>query len=75
MCLALGGRESEKIFFGEFTSGAQDDLKKVTSMAYSQVNADTCSVYLQLTPLYLFMQILIKYFIDYYIADSYLWNE
>lgn len=38
MCLALGGRESEKIFFGEFTSGAQDDLKKVTSMAYSQVN-------------------------------------
>nr|XP_022342635.1 AFG3-like protein 2 [Crassostrea virginica] len=37
MCLALGGRESEKIFFGEFTSGAQDDLKKVTSMAYSQI--------------------------------------
>ena len=69
MCLALGGRESEKIFFGEFTSGAQDDLKKVTSMAYSQVNGR------HLTPLYLFMQILIKDFIDYYIADSYLWNE
>ncbi|XP_062570683.1 AFG3-like protein 2 [Saccostrea cucullata] len=37
MCLALGGRESEKLFFGEYTSGAMDDLQKVTSMAYSQV--------------------------------------
>ncbi|XP_056015953.1 AFG3-like protein 2 isoform X1 [Ostrea edulis] len=37
MCLALGGRESEKLFFGECTSGAMDDLQKVTSMAYSQV--------------------------------------
>lgn len=37
MCLALGGRESEKLFFGEYTSGAMDDLQKVTSMAYAQV--------------------------------------
>lgn len=37
MCLALGGRESEKLFFGEYTSGAMDDLQKVTSMAYAQI--------------------------------------
>ncbi|KAK3085343.1 hypothetical protein FSP39_001817 [Pinctada imbricata] len=37
MCMTLGGRESERIFFGEITTGAQDDLQKVTQMAYSQV--------------------------------------
>ncbi|ESN93043.1 hypothetical protein HELRODRAFT_69215 [Helobdella robusta] len=37
MCMALGGRVSEQIFFNRITSGAQDDLQKVTQMAYSQV--------------------------------------
>jgi len=37
MCMTLGGRAAEQIFFGRITTGAQDDLKKVTQMAYSQV--------------------------------------
>lgn len=37
MCMTLGGRVAERIFFGRITSGAQDDLQKVTSSAYSQV--------------------------------------
>ncbi|KAI8639881.1 ATP-dependent metallopeptidase Hfl [Parasitella parasitica] len=37
MCVALGGRVSETLFFESITTGAQDDLKKVTQMAYSQV--------------------------------------
>ena len=38
MCMALGGRVSEKLFFGRISSGAQDDLQKVTRSAYSQVS-------------------------------------
>ncbi|KAF9281827.1 AAA ATPase afg3 [Mortierella alpina] len=37
MCMTLGGRVSEHIFFGTITTGAQDDLQKVTKMAYAQV--------------------------------------
>lgn len=37
MCMTLGGRVSEEIFFGKITTGAQDDLKKVTQSAYAQV--------------------------------------
>jgi len=37
MCMGLGGRASEIIFFGSFTTGAQDDLRKVTESAYSQI--------------------------------------
>ncbi|KAJ3055212.1 AAA ATPase afg3 [Rhizophlyctis rosea] len=37
MCMTLGGRASESIFFGSITTGAQDDLQKVTKMAYAQV--------------------------------------
>lgn len=37
MCMTLGGRASEQIFFDRITSGAQDDLQKVTKNAYSQV--------------------------------------
>ncbi|XP_076759977.1 AFG3 like matrix AAA peptidase subunit 2 [Xylocopa sonorina] len=37
MCMALGGRVSEEIFFDRITTGAQDDLQKVTSNAYAQV--------------------------------------
>lgn len=37
MCMTLGGRASEQVFFSRITTGAQDDLRKVTSSAYSQV--------------------------------------
>uniref|UniRef100_A0A1L8D8U0 Putative atp-dependent metalloprotease ftsh n=1 Tax=Nyssomyia neivai TaxID=330878 RepID=A0A1L8D8U0_9DIPT len=37
MCMTLGGRVSEEIFFKRITTGAQDDLKKVTDSAYAQV--------------------------------------
>ncbi|GAA5909133.1 AAA family ATPase AFG3 [Sporobolomyces salmoneus] len=33
MCMTLGGRVAEEIFFGRITTGAQDDLQKVTRMA------------------------------------------
>ncbi len=38
MCMALGGRISELIFFKKLSTGAQDDLRKVTQLAYAQVN-------------------------------------
>ncbi|KAG8969781.1 AAA ATPase afg3 [Tulasnella sp. 419] len=34
MCMTLGGRVSEEIFFNEITTGAQDDLQKITKMAF-----------------------------------------
>lgn len=40
MCMTLGGRVSEELFNGgkeKITTGAQDDLQKVTQMAYAQV--------------------------------------
>lgn len=37
MCMTLGGRVSEEIFFGRITTGAQDDLQKVTQSAYAQI--------------------------------------
>lgn len=37
MCMTLGGRVSEQIFFNKITTGAQDDLQKVTKSAYAQV--------------------------------------
>lgn len=37
MCTALGGRVSEEIFFGRITTGAQDDLQKVTKIAREQI--------------------------------------
>merc|ERR1719370_267338 len=37
MCMTLGGRAAEKIFFDRITTGAQDDLQKVTKSAYSQI--------------------------------------
>jgi len=38
MCMALGGRVAEELIFGSITTGAHDDLDKVTKMAYSQVS-------------------------------------
>merc|ERR1712222_193649 len=37
MCMTLGGRAAETIFFNRITTGAQDDLQKVTQSAYSQI--------------------------------------
>ncbi|CAL1291565.1 unnamed protein product [Larinioides sclopetarius] len=37
MCMALGGRVAETIVFNHVSTGAQDDLKKVTKMAYAQI--------------------------------------
>jgi AFG3 family protein len=39
MCMTLGGRVSEEIFFGQenITTGASDDLQKITRMAFSAV--------------------------------------
>ena len=37
MCMMLGGRIAESIFFGRISTGAQDDLQKVTRLAYSLV--------------------------------------
>lgn len=37
MCMILGGRASEEIFFGRITTNAQDDLEKVTKNAYAQI--------------------------------------
>jgi AFG3 family protein len=37
MCMTYGGRVAEKIFFDRITTGAQDDLDKITKMAYATV--------------------------------------
>lgn len=37
MCMTLGGRAAESIFFSRITTGAQDDLQKVTKSAYAQI--------------------------------------
>ena len=37
LCAALGGRAAEEITFGEVSSGALDDLEKVTKLAYTMV--------------------------------------
>jgi AFG3 family protein len=36
ICMALGGRCAEQLFFGKISTGASDDLKKVTNIAYAQ---------------------------------------
>lgn len=38
MCSALGGRAAEQITFGNLSSGAQNDLEKVTKQAYAMVS-------------------------------------
>ncbi len=37
MSMALGGRVAEELTFGRVSTGAQDDLNKVTRLAYAQV--------------------------------------
>jgi len=35
MCMTLGGRAAEQAFFGKISTGAADDLNKVTKLAYA----------------------------------------
>ena len=37
MCMTLGGRAAEEIIFGKISTGAQNDLERITKMAYSIV--------------------------------------
>lgn len=37
VCMALAGRASEQVHFGKYTSGASDDLNKVTKIIYEMV--------------------------------------
>ena len=37
VCMALAGRAAEEIFFGRVTTGASDDLKRVTDIVYSTI--------------------------------------
>ncbi|KAH8281321.1 hypothetical protein KR018_009616 [Drosophila ironensis] len=37
MCMALGGRAAENLIFNRITTGAQNDLEKVTKIAYAQI--------------------------------------
>jgi cell division protease FtsH len=38
MCSALGGRAAEQIIFNKISSGAQNDLEKITKQAYAMVS-------------------------------------
>lgn len=38
MCSALGGRAAEQLVFGTISSGAQNDLEKVTKQAYAMIS-------------------------------------
>ena len=38
MCSALGGRAAEELTFGRISSGAQNDLEKVTKQSYAMVS-------------------------------------
>ncbi len=37
ICMTLGGRASEDIFFGKISTGASNDLQQITRMAYAMV--------------------------------------
>uniref|UniRef100_A0A7S0BEB1 AAA+ ATPase domain-containing protein n=1 Tax=Rhodosorus marinus TaxID=101924 RepID=A0A7S0BEB1_9RHOD len=37
MCMTLGGRAAEEVFFNTVTTGAADDFRKVTQMAYQSI--------------------------------------
>jgi AFG3 family protein len=37
VCMALAGRAAEEVFFGEVTTGASDDLRRVTQIVYSTI--------------------------------------
>jgi AFG3 family protein len=37
LCMALAGRASEQVNFGSVTTGAQDDLRRVTEIVYNMI--------------------------------------
>ena len=37
ICMTLGGRAAEDIFFGKISTGASNDLQQITKIAYSMV--------------------------------------
>ncbi len=37
ICMTLGGRAAEELIFGKISTGAQNDLEKITKMAYAMV--------------------------------------
>lgn len=37
VCMALAGRAAEEVFFGKVTTGASDDLRRVTDLIYSTI--------------------------------------
>jgi cell division protease FtsH len=37
ICMTLGGRASEQIFFGKISTGASNDLQQISKIAYSMV--------------------------------------
>ena len=37
ICMTLGGRAAEQIFFGKISTGAQNDLQQITRIAYAMV--------------------------------------
>jgi len=39
ICMTLGGRASEQIFFGKISTGAGNDLQQITRIAYGMVTA------------------------------------
>ncbi len=38
ICMTLGGRAAEELIFGEVSTGAQNDLERITKTAYSMVS-------------------------------------
>jgi len=38
VCMALAGRAAEEVFFGNVTTGASDDLRRVTQLVYSTIH-------------------------------------
>ena len=39
MCLYFGGRVAESVVFNRFTTQSEQDLKKITNLAYAQVES------------------------------------
>lgn len=37
LCMTLGGRAAEEIIFGKISTGAQNDLEKITKMTYAMI--------------------------------------
>lgn len=70
MCMTLGGRASEEVFFNRITTGAHDDLKKVTSTAYSQVSNTPTPSTAALAP-----AITLAHQLAHVFTDSEVWDE